>query len=261
MTADGSGVPIRLVDVSVLRDDLVVLDSVSLTVHEGEFTAIIGPNGAGKTTLLRVILGLVEPSRGTVEVFGVPPRDLGAKRAKIGYVPQILTIDINFPVTVFEAVLMGTYGRVGVGRTPREQDRNAAAAALEKVGIADLRDRPIARLSSGQRQRTFIARALVNDPELLVLDEVTTGVDVETTGNLYTLLKDLKDDGVTIVMVSHDIGVVAAYLDTLACLNKSLVAHGRPDEVASSDALRDMYGCNVAFLHHGDAPHIVVEDH
>ncbi len=261
MTADGSGVPIRLVDVSVLRDDLVVLDSVSLTVHEGEFTAIIGPNGAGKTTLLRVILGLVEPSRGTVEVFGVPPRDLGARRAKIGYVPQILTIDLNFPVTVFEAVLMGTYGRVGVGRTPREQDRNAAAAALEKVGIADLRDRPIARLSSGQRQRTFIAGALVNAPELLVLDEATTGVDAETTGNLYTLLKDLKDDGVTIVMVSHDIGVVAAYLDTLACLNKSLVAHGRPDEVASSDALRDMYGCNVAFLHHGDAPHIVVEDH
>ncbi len=261
MTADGSAVPIKLIDVSVLLNDVIVLDSVSLTVEAGEFTAVIGPNGAGKTTLLRVILGLVEPGRGTVEVFGVPPRNLGARRAKIGYVPQILTIDPDFPVAVFEAVLMGTYGRVGVGRTCREEDRSAAAAALEKVGIADLRDRPIARLSSGQRQRVFIARALVNDPELLLLDEPTTGVDAETMGNLYALLEDLKDDGITIVMVSHDVSVVAAYLDTLACLNKSLVAHGRPDEVASSDALRDMYGCNVAFLHHGDAPHIVVEDH
>jgi len=261
MTVDGSGVPIRLDDVSVLRNDMIVLDSVSLTVKEGEFTAVIGPNGAGKTTLLKVILGLVEPSRGTVEVFGVPPRDLGARRAKIGYVPQILTIDLDFPVAVVEAVLMGTYGRVGVGRTCREEDRSAATAALEKVGIADLRDRPIARLSSGQRQRVFIARALVNDPELLLLDEPTTGVDAETTGNLYALLKDLKDDGITIVMVSHDVSVVADYLDTLACLNRSLVAHGRPDEVASSEALRDMYGCNVAFVHHGDAPHIVVEEH
>ena len=261
MIAEGAEVPVRLDDVSVLRDDLVVLDSVSLTVHEGEFTAVIGPNGAGKTTLLKVMLGLVKPSWGNVEVFGVPPHNLGARRAKIGYVPQMLTIDLNFPVTVFETVLMGTYGRLGVGRAPRDADRSAANAALDKVGMADLRDRPIARLSSGQRQRAFIARALVNGPELLLLDEATTGVDAETTGNLYTLLKGLKDDGVTIVMVSHDVSVVADYLDTLACLNRSLVAHGRPDEVASSDALRDMYGCNVAFLHHGDAPHIVVEDH
>ena len=244
-----------------MQNEMVVLDHVSFNVSKGEFTAIIGPNGAGKTTLLKVILGLIKPDYGMVKVFGTPVSELGSKRAKIGYVPQIFNIDLNFPITVFEAVLMGTYGRIGVGRRPKPEDRDAAMAALEKVGIIDLKDRPIKRLSGGQRQRAFIARALANDPDLLILDEPTTGVDVTTTGNLYTLLRELKSEGVTIVLVSHDVGVVAAYLDTLACLNVSLVAHGRPDEVTCNAALGEMYGCNVAYLHHGDAPHIVVEDH
>jgi ABC-type Mn2+/Zn2+ transport system ATPase subunit len=239
----------------------MVLDRVSMTVDKGEFVAVIGPNGAGKTTLLKVILGLTEADSGEVRVFGRPPRSLGASRSRIGYVPQIFAIDLRFPVTVFEVVLMGTYGRVGVGRRPGAAERDAARAALERVGIAELADRPIGRLSSGQRQRAFIARALANNPELLMLDEPTTGVDVATTGTLYTLLRGLKEDGVTIVLVSHDIGVVAAYVDYVACLNISLVAHCRPDEVECTDALRAMYGCDVAYLHHGEAPHIVVEDH
>jgi zinc transport system ATP-binding protein len=261
MNRDNGAPPVELVDVTVLRNDLVVLDSVSLTVQKGEFTAVIGPNGAGKTTLLKVILGLIRPDSGTVSVFGACPQELGADRAKMGYVPQIMAIDLNFPITVFETALMGAYGRVGVGRRPKAKDRESAFAALEKVGIVDLKDRPIARLSGGQRQRTFIARALAGEPELLLLDEPTTGVDVETTGSLFDLLKTLKGDGVTIMMVSHDVSVVAAYLDTLACLNRSLVAHGMPEEVVTSDALRHMYGCDVAFLHHGEAPHIVVEEH
>ncbi len=196
-----------------------------------------------------------------MEVFGRPVDQLGDKRSRIGYVPQILSIDLNFPVTVYETVLMGTYGRIGLARRPRPEDRDAAAKALEKVGIADLKDRPIARLSGGQRQRALIARALVSGPELLLLDEPTTGVDAATTGSLYSLLAELKEECVTVILVSHDVGVVASYLDKLACLNKSLVAHGRPDEVTCSGALAEMYGCNVAFLHHGEAPHIVVEDH
>lgn len=252
---------IEVTDVTVVQKELIALDHVSLVVNRGEFTAIIGPNGAGKTTLLKVILGLVRPDSGTVKVFGTPIDQLGSRRAKIGYVPQIFNIDLNFPVTVFEAVLMGTYGRLGAGRRPGPEDRAAALAALEKVGIADLKDRPIARLSSGQRQRAFVARALANNPELLMLDEPTTGVDVATTGSLYTLLRGLKEEGVTIVLVSHDVGVVAAYIDTLACLNRSIVAHCRPDEVECSNALKSMYGCDVAFLHHGDVPHIIVEDH
>ncbi len=260
-TADPSSTAIRLSDVSVTHHDMLVLDNISMVVPRGSFTAIIGPNGAGKTTLIRVILGLLRPDSGEVEVFGVPVDRLGPKRAKIGYVPQVLTIDLNFPVTVFEVVLMGTYGRIGVGRRPTPADRQAAIAAMEKVGIADLKDRPIRRLSGGQRQRAFIARALANQPELLLLDEPATGVDAATTGSLYTLLRDLRSEGVTIVLVSHDIGVVAAYVDNVACLNRSLVAHCRPDDLQCARALGEMYGCDVAFLHHGTAPHIVVEDH
>ena len=252
---------IEVKDVTVLRNELVVLESVSLTVNRGEFTAIVGPNGSGKTTLVKAVLGLIKPDRGSIQVFGRPVSELGELRSKIGYVPQIFDIDLNFPITVFEAVLMGTYGRIGVARRPQAADRAAAMAALEKVGVADLKDRPIARLSSGQRQRALIARALANNPDLLVLDEPTTGVDVTTTGSLYELLRQLKSEDVTIVLVSHDIGVVAAYIDTVACLNTVLVAHCRPDEAVCTEALQAMYGCHVAFLHHGEAPHIVVEDH
>ncbi len=247
--------------VTLEHNGMVVLDRVSFTVGKGEFGALIGPNGAGKTTLLRIILGLMQPDSGEVFVFGKPPALLGAERSKIGYVPQIFAIDLNFPVTVFETVLMGTYGRLGIGRRPGRQERDAAMAAIEKVGIMDLKDRPIARLSSGQRQRTFIARALANQPELLILDEPTTGVDAPTTGSLYTLLKQLKQEGVTILLVSHDVGVVASFVDRVACLNRSLVAHCRPDEVECNAAMHSMYGCDVAYLHHGEAPHIVVEDH
>lgn len=252
---------IEVVDITARHGQMIALDHVTMTVDKGAFTAVIGPNGAGKTTLIKVILGLVEPESGSVRVFGRPVHELGRLRSRIGYVPQIFAVDLEFPVTVMEAVLMGTYGRVGAGRRTSAADRGAALAALERVAIANLADRPIARLSSGQRQRVFIARALVNKPDLLLLDEPTTGVDVETTGNLYSLLRALKTEGVTVVLVSHDIGVVANYVDNLACLNKTLVAHCRPGEEACNSAIASMYGCDVAYLHHGKAPHIVVEDH
>lgn len=258
---DGNPPIIEIKNVTILRNELCVLDSISLTVSKGEFTAIVGPNGSGKTTLIKAVLGLIQPDRGEILVFGVPVNQLGERRSEIGYVPQIFEIDLNFPITAFETVLMGTYGRIGIGRRPKQADRDAAMAALEKVGVGDLKDRPLARLSGGQRQRVFVARALANCPELLVLDEPTTGVDVATTGSLYALLRQLKNEGVTIVLVSHDIGVVAAYIDTIACLNVSLVAHCRPDEAVCTQALTEMYGGHAAFLHHGDAPHIVVEEH
>ncbi len=258
---DSTAPIIEVSDLTIMRNDLTLLASVSLIVNRGEFAAIVGPNGSGKTTLVRTILGLLRPDMGSVKVFGIPVEELGEARARIGYVPQIFDIDLNFPISVFEAVLMGTYGRLGIGRRPNREDRESAMRALEKVGVADLKDRSIARLSSGQRQRVFVARALANSPDLLVLDEPTTGVDVATTGSLYSLLKELQEEGVTIVLVSHDIGVVANYVDTVACLNTSLVAHCRPDEAECSEALAKMYGCHAAFLHHGEAPHIVVEDH
>jgi zinc transport system ATP-binding protein len=250
---------IQLDRVRVIFQELLVLEDVSLSVSPGEFLAVIGPNGAGKTTLLKVILGLVRPASGEVRVFGKTPWELNGERWRIGYVPQILSVDLNFPVRASEVVLMGRYGRIGLLHHPSADDRAAARQAMERVGIADLAHRPIARLSGGQRQRVFLARALANEPDLLLLDEPTTGVDVAATESLYELLRGLHEDGITILVVSHDVGVVASYVDGVACVNRRLVAHGRPDEVLGSEELAQMYGCDAMFFHHGQAPHMVVE--
>ena len=250
---------IQLDHVYVAFQDLLALEDVSLAVAPGDFLAIIGPNGAGKTTLLKVILGLVRPMTGAVRVFGKAPWELNGERRRIGYVPQVLSVDLNFPVRASEAVLMGRYGRIGLMRRPSPDDRAAARRAMDRVGIADLADRPIARLSGGQRQRVFLARALANDPDLLLLDEPTTGVDVAATESLYELLRGLHEEGMTILVVSHDVGVVASYVDGVACVNRQLVAHGRPDEVLGSEELAQMYGCEAMFFHHGRVPHLVVE--
>jgi ABC-type Mn2+/Zn2+ transport system ATPase subunit len=256
----GTGVPIIELDhVQVAFQDVAVLEDVSLSVPAGAFLAVIGPNGAGKTTLLRVILGLVRPAGGTVRVFGQAPWEHGGERRRIGYVPQLLTVDLHCPVCAGEVVLMGRYGRIGLVRRPGVEDRAAALAAMERMGIADLAARPLARLSGGQRQRVFLARALANEPELLLLDEPTTGVDVAATESLYERLRGFHEAGMTILVVSHDVGVVASYVDGVACINRRLVAHGRPQEVLSSDALTQMYGCEAMYFHHGRVPHLVVE--
>jgi ABC-type Mn2+/Zn2+ transport system ATPase subunit len=254
-----AGVVVQLAHVEVRFQDLLVLEDVSLSVPSGAFWAVLGPNGAGKTTLLRAILGLVRPTVGMVRVFGQPPWELTAERRRIGYVPQAPSVDVNFPVRAGDVVLMGRYGRIGLFRRPAAEDRAAARQALDRVGMADLADRPLARLSGGQRQRVFLARALANEPDLLLLDEPTTGVDVAATESLYELLDRLHAAGMTILVVSHDVGVVAAFVDGVACLNRRLVAHGRPEEVLGSEALEAMYGCAAAFFHHGRVPHIVVE--
>ena len=256
---DPKNLIIELHHVDVTYQDLLALDDVSLKVPSGSFLAILGPNGAGKTTLLQVILGLVRPASGEVKVFGKNPADLDGERRRIGYVPQIMSVDLNFPVSVREVVLMGRYGRMGLLRRPSATDRAAAHDALEVVGIADLADRPIRRLSGGQRQRAFLARALANEPELLLLDEPTTGVDVASSESLYELLRVLHASGITMLVVSHDVGVVASYVEGVVCINRRLVAHGRPAEVLGSEELTKMYGCDAMFFHHGRVPHLVVE--
>lgn len=252
--------PIVVLDrVTAAYQEHVALQDVSLAVYPGQFVAVLGPNGAGKTTLLRVILGLLRPVAGTVQVFGKAPWRLGPERRRIGYVPQVSQGERHFPVTAWDVVMMGRYSRIGWGRRPGPDDRAAVQEAMERVGVWSLRERPFDSLSGGQRQRVLLARALVNHPDLLLLDEPTAGVDVSATSTVYSMLRQLRDEGITIMVVSHDVGVVAAFADVIACINKRLVAHGRPEDVLSSSEILSAYGCDVAFFHHGGIPHIVVQ--
>ena len=252
---------IELENVTVRYQELVALEDVSLKVSPGEFLALIGPNGSGKTTLIKAILGLVTPAAGTVRLFGKLPQKLNGEWRRVGYVPQIAQIDPRFPIRVFDVVLMGRYGQLGLIRRPGRRDREAAWRALERVGMEDLAQRSIGRLSGGQRQRVFVARALATEPELLLLDEPTTGVDVGTTEGLFDLLVELHRQGITILVASHDVGVVAQHVNQVACLNRRLVAHGRPQEVLSGEVLECMYGPQAALVGHGEVPHLVVRRH
>ena len=239
-------------EVTVAFRGAVALERVSLDIPHGEFLAILGPNGSGKTTLLKVIIGILKPTAGEAAVAG---------GRGIGYLPQAGSVNGQFPVSAAEVVMMGRYARMGLGRLPGKADRRAVARALERVDAADLEALPIGRLSGGQRQRIFLARALVNQPPLLLLDEPTTAMDTEAVENLYALLQELHREGTTIVVVSHDVGVVSTYVERVACLNRRLVAHGRPEAVMSEEVLEEMYGCQSVFLAHGGSPHMVVRKH
>jgi len=219
-----------------------VLHEVSLRIERGDFLGIIGPNGGGKTTLLRIMLGLARAECGHVRLFGTGIREFRDWH-RIGYVPQkAVAFESRFPASVFEVVLSGRCGRAGLARRFSPEDRAAAEAALETVGMAEFRHRLIGRLSAGQQQRVFIARALATHPDLLVLDEPTVGVDVEAQEQFYSLLRRLnREMGTTLVLVSHDVSVIAQEVNRLACLNRTLVFHGDPEEAMRCGAIARMY--------------------
>ena len=198
-----------------------MLDAVSLSVEPEDFVGLIGPNGGGKTTLLKVLLGLVEPQRGRVRVFGQPP---AAVRDRIGYVPQHARIDPTVPAHVLDLVLTGRLSRSSWGPLFGRPHVDAAWHALEQTGTADLARRPIGQLSGGQLQRVLVARALAGEAELLLLDEPTSGVDVHMEQTLIDLLHELNRK-IPIVMVSHDVSFVSRHLKRVACLNRRLVIH------------------------------------
>ncbi|AKB25111.1 Zinc ABC transporter, ATP-binding protein ZnuC [Methanosarcina sp. MTP4] len=243
-----------LKDVWVHYNSTPVLEDVNLVVKEHDFLGIIGPNGGGKSTLLKVILGLVEPSRGTVTVFGKNPQKA---RKYIGYVPQYSLLDINFPISVWEVVLMGRLGQVGLLRRYSDCDRKKALEALQIVEMLDYKDRIIGSLSGGQRQRVFIARTLAEEPKLLLLDEPATGVDIVRQEEFYKLLEKLKEK-MAIVLVSHDIGAISVHVDKIACLNRKLYYHNSK-ELLPED-LEAAYECPIDLIAHG-FPHRVLKKH
>ena len=208
----------------------VVLSDVSLQIAAGEFVAIAGPNGGGKTTVLRLALGLEQPTRGEVRLFGEPARSFG-ERSRIGYLAQRSQVGLHAPVTVREVVEAGRAPLRLVGRLRRE-DREAVAEALERVGLSALASRPFSRLSGGQQQRAFIAKALASGPQLLVLDEPTTGVDVESQDSFAVLLEQLHTElGVTILYVSHEFGAVERFVHRLVLVRERIVFDGPPEQL------------------------------
>lgn len=212
---------IDLKDVWVSYGNTPVLEAVDLVVEDRDFLAIIGPNGGGKSTLLKVILGLIKPDRGSVRLLGDDPKKT---RKYAGYVPQYISSNLDFPISVWEVVLMGCLGHKGPFRGYNEDDRKAAYEALKVVDMLDYRDRQIGELSGGQKQRVFIARSLVTRPRLLILDEPSTGIDSKRQREFYELLNRLKSE-IAILLVTHDMSALSVYVDKVACLNRRLHYH------------------------------------
>lgn len=222
-----------------------VLDEVTFSVESGQFVGIIGPNGSGKSTLLKVIAGLLPVQCGSVLVFGQPPSP--AVRHLIGYVPQSESINWSFPVTVTDVVLMGTYGRVGLFKRPSAAEREAAAEAIAQVGMHGYAGAQIGQLSGGQQQRVFVARALVQSPRLMLLDEPIAGVDATTQHAIFTLLEGLQQRGTTIIATTHDLSCVAEWFDRVLALNHRVIAYGPPAQVLTRETLSATFGSHVLF--------------
>jgi len=231
-----------------------VLEDVNLTIHPRDFLAVIGPNGGGKTTLLKLILGLLEPDRGAVRVFGHSPREAAGS---IGYVPQEIDINKGFPISVRDVVLMGRMRGGGGWRRFSRSDKIVARQALERVEMWEYRKRRIGELSGGQRQRVFMARALVGEPKMLFLDEPTASVDQKGQTDFYALLKELNEN-VTVVVVSHDLMVLSSYIKSVACVSQQVFFHDAPE--ITKDMLEMAYHCPVELIAHG-VPHRVLPKH
>lgn len=235
---------IRLAGVTFAYDAAPVLRDVSLTIARRDYACIIGPNGGGKTTLLKLILGLLEPQKGDIEVLGRDPSDACRR---IGYMPQRVQLDPQFPVSVMDVVLMGRLGRDSILGRYRRADREFARNALCEVGLDSVAARPFSALSGGQRQRVLIARALACEPEILLLDEPTANLDPAVQESLYTLLRGLNER-LTVVIVSHDIGFVSAHFRTVVCVDHHVHTHSTSE--LTEQRVADMYGRPVRFLHH-----------
>lgn len=247
----------NVVSIENLSVDLggrTVLEDVNLEVKEGDFLGLIGPNGGGKTTLLRAILGLIKPSRGRVLVLGTSPE---AARKRVGYLPQKSLFDQKFPISALEVVMMGRYGKMGLFGRYSSEDRDAALAALSAVRMLEHADREIGSLSGGQQQRIFVARALVSDPDLLLLDEPANGIDSSRQREFYELLSELNEK-MTIIMVSHDISAVSTYVKKIACVNRRLFYHSSKELTAED--IEKAYECPVEMIAHG-VPHRVLREH
>ena len=232
-------------DVSVAYSGLPVLCDVTFDVAHGAQVAVVGPNGAGKSTLFKALVGLLPLQAGQVRIHGLP---LGHHRDCVAYVPQREEVDWRFPLTVTDVVMMGRYGRLGWFRHPARGDREAVRRSLEQMGIVDLAAHPIGELSGGQQQRVFLARALAQEPHILLMDEPFTGVDITTREAIMALLDQLRLQQVTVIISTHDLSLAAARFDQVLLLNHRVIACGQPAEVFTPHLLTEAFGGQLLML-------------
>ena len=227
-----------------------ILSDISLEILNAEYIAIIGPNGGGKTTLIRMLLGLEKPTTGEIKLFGKKLSDF-KEWHKIGFVPQRASlVDQNFPATALDIVKMGRVSKRGVFSKETQEDKDAVKDAMFKMGILDLKDKMVGTLSGGQRQRVMIARALASKPEILILDEPNTGVDMISQKNFYTLLSKLnKEEKITIVFITHDIGVIADDIGRLFTINQKAIICNDPKKAMSCEDMSELYGIEAHLIH------------
>jgi len=251
---------VHFIDVSCGYDRAhPVVRDVSLRVEPGGFVGLVGPSGAGKTTLIKSMLGMTPSVSGTVRVGGraVSP---GRSPDRVGYVPQVETVDWTFPVTVEQVVMMGKIGGMGPLPWPSRTDRREVAETLERLGIGGLGGRHIRDLSGGQQQRTFLARALVANPALLILDEPTASVDIKTRDDILHLLAELNRQGVTIVMTTHELNTVAAHLPWVLCVNGGIVAQGRPVDIFTGPILSRTFQTEMRVVRDAESGAVLVAE-
>ncbi|WP_150452137.1 metal ABC transporter ATP-binding protein [Arenibacter lacus] len=234
-------IAIKVDDLTVAYNFKPVLWDVDLSIPEGVLMAIVGPNGAGKSTLIKAMLDIVKPIAGTIEIFGKPYKK---QYKKVAYVPQKGSVDWDFPTTALDVVLMGTYGSLGWIKRPGKTQKKRALEALEKVGMLEFRSRQISQLSGGQQQRVFLARALVQEASIYIMDEPFQGVDATTEKAIVNILKELRKSGKTVVVVHHDLQTVPEYFDWVTFLNVKKIATGSVKDIFNDDNLTKTYGIN-----------------
>lgn len=230
-----------------------VLEDVNFEIHQGSLTGIVGPNGAGKSTLIKTLLHLHPSVTGLVDFYGLPFKD--AQRV-IGYVPQRGSVDWDFPTNALDVVVMGLYGKIGWLKRPSQAHKRLAYEALEKMGMEKYADRQISQLSGGQQQRVFLARALVQDAEFYFMDEPLAGVDAATEKAIMDILKELKNNGKTVMVVHHDLQTVEDYFDHVLFLNRTVVKHGETSLVYTKENITKTYGGNLR-IHFEEGSHVV----
>jgi len=244
---------VELSNITVKYGETVALSNINLDFFRGEFIGVIGPNGSGKTTLLKLIIGLLKPASGTINIFGKQGRLTGRIRNKIGYIPQNPEIDYYFPIKVIDVVMMGRFAKLGFFKNPDKKDRRIVIESLDKVGMLDYVNTPFGHLSAGQQQRVSVARVLAQQPEMLLLDEPTANIDMGTQNVIINLINEIhQNQQITICYVAHEINVLSKYLDKIVCLNQCVYKTGHPKEVLTEQVLSDLYKVKVTMFPHNE---------